>query len=98
MKDKMIAPCGTKCATCKDYPYNCRGCCPLKGKVYWTEYVGVEICPLYDCPINQHEYTTCAECENIPCQKWFDLKDPAVTDEAFEKEIQERLNTLKEFQ
>ncbi len=96
MNDKVISPCGTRCVSCNDYPDNCKGCYAIKGKVYWTEYVGIEVCPLYDCPINQHGYNTCADCENIPCQKWFDLKDPAVTDKAFEQEIQERLNTLKE--
>lgn len=79
----------------KHYQINCAGCSELEGKVYWTKYVNLKICPLYDCPVNKHKYKTCAECKDIPCKKWRDLKDPNISDKVFDKEIEERLAVLK---
>ena len=95
MQEKIVSPCGTICSDCKDYQINCAGCSELEGKVYWTKYVNLKICPLYDCPVNKHKYKTCAECKDIPCKKWRDLKDPNISDKAFDKEIEERLVVLK---
>lgn len=95
MRRKNISPCGTICSDCIDYPQNCSGCLALQGKVHWVNFVNLEICPLYDCPVNQHNYKTCAECANIPCQKWKDLKDPDITDEIFNEEITKRLENLQ---
>ncbi len=98
MREKKVSPCGTICSDCKDYQRDCAGCSELEGKVYWTNYVNMKICPLYDCPINKHKYKTCAKCKNVPCKKWRDLKDPNISDEVFDNEVKERLVVLKKLQ
>lgn len=47
------------------------------------------------CVVNQKDMKGCGECEHIPCDIWRKTKDPAFTEEEFERNIQERVDRLK---
>jgi len=70
------------------------GCEALKGEVYWAQHIGVKVCPVYRC-VNNHQLKNCGECEKIPCEMWFSLKDPNMTDEQHLKSIKDRVAVLK---
>lgn len=91
----LIAPCGVDCTGCPELGGTCQGCLKLEGKTVWVSYIGQEICPLYDCPVNEHKYKTCAECKELPCKKFIDLRDPSMTDEVYEAGLKERLAVLR---
>jgi hypothetical protein len=75
----------------------CKGDCEtLKGKVYWAKYIGVEVCPVYQC-VQDHGLKSCGDCEKLPCQLWFTLKDPSMTDAEHEKSIKDRVKLLKAY-
>lgn len=94
-KQKMIAPCGIICDECPEYEKACEGCRNLKGKPTWVSYLEKEVCPLYECPVNRHQYETCGECKEMPCHQFRELRDPAMTDEEFEKNVSDRIALLK---
>lgn len=54
-----------------------------------------QACPIYECVVNQKDMKGCGECEHIPCEIWRKTKDPAFTEEEFERNIQERVDRLK---
>ena len=54
-----------------------------------------QACPIYECVVNQKDMKGCGECEHIPCDIWRKTKDPAFTEEEFERNIQERVDRLK---
>ena len=39
--------------------------------------------------------TDCSKCEHVPCEIWRKTKDPTITEEEFERNIQERVNRLR---
>jgi hypothetical protein len=41
--------CGIDCTTCEHHTKECPGCPSIKGKPFWTAFVQVETCPVYDC-------------------------------------------------
>lgn len=90
----MICVCGANCGNCPHYKKNCDGCDVLAGKVFWTQYIGADVCPIYKC-VNDKAYKNCGDCPEIPCQLWLSLKDPSWTDEQHQKSIQDRLAVLK---
>lgn len=90
----MLSPCGVKCNECKDYQQTCQGCRAIAGKVYWVQYVNQTVCPIYDCSINQKQYTDCGKCQNLPCQIYYDTQDPSTTTEEHEAGIKLRVNLL----
>jgi hypothetical protein len=94
-KKPLSAPCGVDCDGCcgKD---DCNGgCFKSGGKVCYIAQTGLEICPIYDCAINKKGYKSCAECAELPCQLFFDWKDPQVSVEDHKKNIEQRVITLK---
>lgn len=93
--DRIISVCGTACEECSEYPEECGGCPEIKGAVYWAEYVGKEICPIYDCCANEKHLAHCGACESVPCDRYFELKDPEMTDDEHESSIVARLDTLR---
>ena len=91
-----LAPCGVECGVfepCKEA--GCSDCHSIQGKPFYLAEFGVETCPLYDCPVNQKGYHTCAECDELPCQKFYDWKDPSMTEEEHIDSINERTDRLK---
>ena len=90
----LLSPCGIDCEKC-DYAKSCSGCYAIKGKPFYLNDFGVEVCPMYDCPVNKKGYKSCAECPDLPCQIFHDWKDPSMTDEAHLNSINERVIVLK---
>lgn len=90
----MLCVCGACCDDCPHYGDECSGCETIGGKVFWAQYVGAEICPVFQCVKDNH-YQTCGDCSKIPCDLWFTLRDPAWSEEEHKKSITKRVNVLR---
>jgi hypothetical protein len=90
----MLCVCGADCSSCPSFGRECAGCETLKGKVYWAEYDGKDVCPYYQC-VKDKRLKHCGECSDIPCALWYSLKDPNMTDEQHEASIRERVEIFK---
>ena len=44
---------------------------------------------------NQKKYKGCGECAKVPCDIWKKERDPSMSDEEFEKNINERVGRLR---
>ncbi len=73
----------------------CRGCNAAKGKLFWTQFLGLDTCPIYNCCVNENHFSHCGECNKLPCSIYFNTKDPSISEEIFQQSIQERVNLLK---
>lgn len=90
-----LAPCGVNCDGCC-YLENCGGCRAIQGKPsYLKEIEGVEVCPLYECPVSKKGYQNCAECTELPCEIYHSWRDPSMTDEQHLASIDERVKNLR---
>jgi hypothetical protein len=96
VEDNMLSPCGIKCDECKDYENNCNGCRTVLGKVYWTKFTKMNICPIFECVILKNKYKDCGECKKLPCKIYYDTKDPSQTNEEHKNNIKKRIKNLKE--
>jgi hypothetical protein len=90
----MLIVCGADCSGCSLKNDCQRNCDAIKGKAYWTKYIGVEVCPVYAC-VASHSYKNCGDCPQLPCQLWSTLKDPSITEEQHQKSIRDRVALLK---
>jgi hypothetical protein len=93
----MLNVCGADCSECPQQKSGeCTDTCGnLKGKVFWTKYFNVEVCPIYKCAEEKH-FANCGFCEKIPCEMWFSLKDPSLTDEQHRARLNEKILLLKD--
>lgn len=91
----MINKCGAFCPECYAFKKECPGCKEVGGKVYWTEYIGEETCPVFKCCENK-KIDSCGGCSELPCKKWYDLKDPSLSDEEHLNSINRRVALLRE--
>lgn len=92
----MLAVCGVNCATdCRAYKTECEGCNELGGKVSWAVFYGKERCPIYECALGKG-LTSCGDCGLVPCQLWYDTRNPDASDEEFAADIASRLKNLKQ--
>jgi len=100
MKD--ISVCGIDCAIMchecnkheelKNNP--CKGCNAAEGKIFWTKYFNMDVCPIYVC-VKEKKIAHCGKCEELPCKIWTEMKDPSMSDEIFEQSINDRISVLK---
>jgi len=94
--NNQLSVCGCECLECEYFKKSeCSGCSVIEGKVWWTSYINVTICPIYNCVINIKKLKDCGACSEIPCKFWRDLKDPSHTDEQHEISIKTRIENLK---
>jgi hypothetical protein len=92
----MLCVCGASCDGCDHLGVECASdCSAQKGRVYWTQYMGAEVCPVYQC-VDNRKYQNCGDCADLPCQTWISLKDPGMSDEEHQKSISARIKLLKE--
>jgi hypothetical protein len=91
----MTCVCGVNCDGCLHLNNGCAGCDALEGKVFWTQYICTDVCPVYKC-VKENGYQNCGDCSQIPCELWVSLKDPSLSEEEHQKSIQGRLLILKE--
>ncbi|MEM0531408.1 DUF3795 domain-containing protein [Zongyangia sp. HA2173] len=96
MMEKVVSSCGIICSDCIDFGQACAGCRSLKGQVSWASYLGFQVCPLYDCCVNKKGLAGCGGCNELPCQKFYDIQDPSTTREDHLQAIRERVALLKE--
>lgn len=90
-----LCVCGANCEGCPNREGECQGGCQsLKGKVFWTKLIGVEVCPVYKC-VEENGFANCGDCALLPCPMWFSLKDPELSDEEHQKSIVDRVAKLK---
>ncbi len=88
-----ITCCGADCKACSCYGKNCQGCNELSGKVFHVPEG--KTCPIYRCAVYRQHRTSCAGCRELPCEIWNTTKDPSLSQEAFEADLQKRMGRLK---
>ena len=94
-KEKVLGTCGCDCGGCAAYPGECAGCREIRGCVSWACELNAELCPLYDCCAVKHGFSSCGECPELPCSMFAGLRDPSVSEEAFRRELEERIALLR---
>lgn len=91
--------CDIACEICNKHEElatnHCKGCNAIEGKIFWTKYLGIDTCPIYNCCVNEKQLEHCGKCEELPCDIYFNTKDPSISDEEFEQSIKERSDLLK---
>jgi len=93
---KILSKCGVCCSTdCKAFKVECDGCNEIEGKVSWAKFYGKTLCPIYKCVV-QKGVLSCDECEKAPCDIWLQTRNPDISDEEFQADIDSRLNNFKE--
>lgn len=91
-RDK-IAPCGAACAECARFPAECAGCRQIEGRVYWLEFTGETLCPVYRCCVKGKNQLDCGNCGDFPCDKF--VKDPTISDEENAAHLSEMVRRIK---
>lgn len=89
-----LSCCGTDCGACPLHGGACPGCNEAKGRVFHAPQG--KACPIYACAVQTRRRTSCAGCGELPCGIWRETRDPALADEAFAENIQQRIQLLKE--
>lgn len=87
-----ISVCGTDCTVCAFLGKQCGGCNASGGKVF---HANGGFCPVYDCVKNRRNLSDCGRCAELPCGIWRKTRDPSFSDEKFERNIAERIKTLR---
>ena len=90
-----VSACGILCESCPQHVDCSGGCQECGGKPFFLKDFGVEVCPIYDCAVVVKGYTTCGECADLPCQIFFDWKDPSMSDEAHQQSVDARAEALR---
>ncbi|HEX2946136.1 MAG TPA: DUF3795 domain-containing protein [Clostridia bacterium] len=93
-KNAEISVCGLICSDCKYFKNKCNGCRMEKGKIFWTGMFKLDVCTIYSCT-EQKGYDTCGQCGDLPCCLFDDLKDPRMSDEEHQRELDVRVGRLK---
>ena len=97
-----ISVCGIDCAAARPecnkvheelHSNPCKGCNAVEGKVFWTKYMDLEVCPIYSC-VKEKQLKHCGECAQLPCSTYFDGKDPSMSDEKHQQDIRDRVTVL----
>jgi hypothetical protein len=92
---REIGVCGCICSDCRIFGTECQGCLAMQGKVCWLPEVNMEICDFYECCVEQKQLTHCGECDEIPCQRFWQNKNPKWTAEQHRKIVESRVEILK---
>ena len=91
----MLCVCGASCDGCTYQESECIGGCEAqRGRVFWTKYINADVCSVYQC-VEENGYKNCGDCAKLPCETWFALKDPELSDEEHQKSIYDRVAKLK---
>lgn len=88
-----ISPCGSDCDACDCYKTMCNGCNSCEGKVFHSP----EGCAIYQCAVHERNQKDCGSCKKLPCAIWKATRDPRYSDEEFEQNISQRMQTLTQF-
>jgi len=85
-----ISLCGSDCSACDCYKTMCNGCNLCEGKVFHS----LEGCAIYNCAVHEKSLKDCGSCKELPCTIWKATRDPRYSDEKFEHNVAERVQTL----
>jgi hypothetical protein len=92
--DKVISCCGVVCSECNLLPTDCKGCPEIKGKAYWLEYTGEDVCEIYDCCVNDKHLGHCGKCTSLPCKR-YSRNDPTKSPEENAEDLRKQLEQLR---
>lgn len=90
------ACCGADCDACT-YPDNCPGCRETAGKPFWTAYVHIPVCPVYNCCVRERGQFSCGGCPNVPCKHHFAYPDPYMSQEDRTKTLEKKMENLRKY-
>lgn len=90
---KIHTPCGQNCQECSHFEKSCKGCMNTGGLPFYIEHTPHKICPIFAC-VNGKGYLHCGNCDEYPCKKYMDLRDPSMTDNEWNKSVKDRKNNL----
>lgn len=90
-----IACCGADCGGCRAFPDECGGCRNTQGRVPWTGFLQLECCPIHVCCVLEQHRDHCGNCPQFPCRRFWDTKNPALTEEEFAADLEARRRNLQ---
>jgi hypothetical protein len=88
---KIMSICGIYCDECNYFNKDCNGCREEKGIIFWCK---PHVCTLFECCVNLKKLEHCGYCEELPCKKYFEVRDPALSEDEFKKGIGNRVHNL----
>ena len=93
---KQSTICGLFCSDCKFIGNKCEGCNNIKGNPFWTKFMGIDICPMYDCCVNSKKLEHFGLCNEFPCEvfKQMESNDPNISSEEAEQSLEKRITVL----
>lgn len=94
--EEKLSVCGLVCDLCPFFKNPCSGCYETEGKTFWAAELPEKTCTLFRCAVMAKEFSSCAECSELPCQQFRDLKDPNISEEEHRNAIDERVNRLRQ--
>jgi hypothetical protein len=95
-KTALAAACGLYCGDCEYLGNKCPGGCnEAQGKPFWAPMLDIEVCPVYDCCVNQKQLEHCGLCPEFPCKAFISLRDPSLSDEEAEQSLYKRQQDLR---
>lgn len=80
-KKRIETVCGYSCSDCDHHGNECRGCESTQGKPFWTHFVEIDTCPIYDCCINDRMLPHCGKCPDLICERFTRFKDPGLSED-----------------
>ena len=92
--DLPFTPCGQDCNECHYYKKECYGCMQTGGIPFWANEIGLSICPIFNCAVNDKQLLHCGNCTEYPCKTYLNLRDPSINDKEWEKSLSERKENL----
>ncbi|HNV69967.1 MAG TPA: DUF3795 domain-containing protein [Candidatus Ozemobacteraceae bacterium] len=91
-----LSACGVKCRLCPHHQKQCSGCAQVKGSPWWAvEHVPGKVCPIYACAVNTKKLAHCGDCARLPCQTFTELRDPSMSDQEYQEQLNLRLERLR---
>jgi hypothetical protein len=94
--EELLSACGLLCNECEFYPEKCQGCTAVKGSTFWAkEMMPDKTCPIFQCSCIEKGYNNCGQCNELPCKKFTDLKDPNASEEEAQKSLNDKIARLK---
>ncbi len=97
-KKKIQTVCGYSCSDCDHFGNECRGCPETGGVPFWTAFVGIDRCAIFDCCTRERRLPHCGKCPEMLCSRFDRIRDtPGISEAevnaclaAMEKELRAR--------
>jgi len=80
-RKKIETVCGYSCSDCDHHGSECEGCNNTHGKPFWTQFVCINTCPIYECCVNDRMLPHCGRCPDLICERFTRFSDPAMSAE-----------------